>query len=210
MEYPEKCNLCNKDKAISSLCGNIELKVRPIKGSNPSIFLIGQDPTIERGEATAVLNLDKPKLPLYKFIFNEILKPLGLDLNDIYATNLVKCTFPNNQTPNKLAKKTKSSIINVIKPFFYNCNSWLESELKEIQPKLIISFGEPVHTLLVKKYNLDISEKMKECFSKVYPIKLLDMNVCYAPCVHVITKNRQKYYNKMWNEFINNLIKAVI
>ena len=32
----------------------------------------------------------------FKYIVNEILKPAGLSFDNVYATNLIKCRFPNN------------------------------------------------------------------------------------------------------------------
>ena len=85
--------------------GNIELLTKPIRGTNPSIMLVGQDPTIAKGQVRSVLDLENTCGTLYRYITADILSHARLTLNNIYVTNLIKCQFPNNQTPKSLSEK---------------------------------------------------------------------------------------------------------
>jgi uracil-DNA glycosylase len=64
---------------------------------NIRLVVIGQDPTVKRedsrGTINTVLNLDKPRGSLYRYV-SEICDGLGLDLHQhIYATNYAKNFF---------------------------------------------------------------------------------------------------------------------
>ena len=106
MSVPINCEHCKIDKINSNLLdGEIGFPLEPIRGVNPFVMLIGQDPTSAKGKVSSVLDLDNEKGILFKYIVNEILKPAGLSFDNGYATNLIKCRFPNNQTPKRIAGK---------------------------------------------------------------------------------------------------------
>jgi uracil-DNA glycosylase family 4 len=189
--------------------GNIELNLKPVKGANPSVFLVGQDPTIAKGEIYSVLDLENTNSSLYKYIVGEILQPAGLKIDDIYATDLIKCRFPNNQTPRTISQRHGMTIGDFLAPFFFNCRQWFLQELRDIHPKIILSFGEPVHQLLIKEFGWAVPTRMKDAFSNVYNVGLLDDSVYYAPCIH-INSRRQPHYRNLWSKFIQNLKEAVI
>ena len=187
------CDLCKTDEINSNLFdGEIEFPLKPIKGVNPFVMFVGQD----------------PNGILFRWIINEILEPAGISLNNIYATNLIKCRFPNNQTPKLIAQKHGMMIRNFLSPFFQNCKKWLYSELEEVKPKIVISHGEPVHQMLIEMFNGQIPMKMKEAFGQVFPIEIFGTNAYYVPCIHVNSKSR-KLYVSAWNGFIESLRHAV-
>jgi uracil-DNA glycosylase family 4 len=208
LSYPKGCDFCIKAKTNSHLfSGNIELLTKPIRGTNPSIMLVGQDPTIAKGQVYSVLDLENTSGNLYKYITVDILNHAGQTLNNIYATNLIKCQFPNNQTPKSISEKHKVKMKDFLYPFFNNCKHWFFKEVHKIHPKIILSLGEPVHQLLVEEFSWSVPETMKATFSNVYNVNLLDRNVLYIPCIHINTR-RHRYYKERWQKFILNLKKA--
>jgi uracil-DNA glycosylase len=218
MGYPDICNKCVEQKVnVDLFQGNITLKAKPFKGNNPRVMLVGLNPTLRQGEASCVLELNNKKSPIFKFIVDKILKPVGLKLEDTYATNLVKCTFPKNQEPRDICKeayngkKDNKTIRNFLSPFFHYCREHFEAEVHEIKPKIIISFGEIPHQLLVEAFDLDkqkVEKAMKNAFSYIYPVNLLGHKVCYAPCIRKKAIGH-KLLKERFPEFIENLRKAV-
>lgn len=210
MDFPRACNICVKEGINAHLfLGNLELALRPLEGANPLVLLVGQDPTIAKGQIYFVLDLDNPNGRLYKYIVSEILKPVGLTLENIYATDLIKCRFPNNQTPKIISKNHGLTIKDFISPFFHNCRRWFFQEVRGIRPRVVLSFGEPTHQMLVEEFGWDVPSKMREAFGCVYKVSLLDNKIFYAPCIHINTKGKA-HYRKLWPKFIQNLKEAII
>lgn len=204
-----KCDLCKTDNIHADLFnGDIEFPLKPIRGINPFVMLLGQDPTITKGKVSSVLDLENEKGVLFKYLVKEILEKSGLSLDNVYATNLVKCRFPNNQTPNLISKNNHKTITAFLLPFFNNCRKWLYSEIEEIKPKIIISLGQPVHQMLVQELDWEIPIRMKEAFGKIYPVKLSGSKIEYAPCIHINSMGH-KHYKNAWPGFINNLKDTV-
>jgi uracil-DNA glycosylase family 4 len=214
MGFPTDCDICVRAKINTHLFdGSLELDLRPVKGANPSVMLVGQDPTVANGKICSVLDLEKPKSRLYGYIVGEILQPAGLAIDNVYATDLVKCRFPDNQTPNVICethrKTHRITMKEFLTPFFLNCQQWLFQELNEIHPKIIVSFGEPVHQLLIEQFSWDVPPGMKDAFSNVYRVLVFDYNTYYAPCIHISSK-QQRHYRALWDKFIQRLKETVI
>jgi uracil-DNA glycosylase len=210
MGFPTDCKVCVRAKINTHLFdGSLELDLRPVKGANPSVMLVGQDPTITKGRIYSVLDLENTNGSLYKYIVGEILQPVGIKIDNIYATDLVKCHFPNNQTPKIISKNHSMTIKEFLTPFFFSCRQWLFQELRDFCPKIIISFGEPVHQLLVEQFSWEVPSGMKDAFSNVYSVLVFDDNTYYAPCIHINSKGKPHYRN-LWNKFIQRLKETVI
>ena len=210
MGFPRDCDICVQAKINTHLFeGSLELDLRPVKGADPSVMLVGQDPTIAKGKIYSVLDLENPKSRLYKYIVGEILQPAGIKIDNIYATDLVKCRFPNNQTPKIISKSNDITIKEFLTPFFFNCRQWLFQELRDFHPKIVVSFGEPVHQLLVGQFSWDVPSRMKDAFGDVYDVRLLGDSTYYAPCIHINSKGKPHYRN-LWNKFIQHLRETTI
>jgi len=210
MGFPRNCDTCVRAKISTHLFnGNIELNLKPVEGANPSVLLVGQDPTIAKGAIYSALDLENPKSPLYKYIVGEILQPAGLGIDNIYATDLVKCRFPNNQTPKIISNSHDITIKDFLAPFFFNCRQWFFQELRDIHPKIILSFGEPAHQLLCKEFGWAVPTRMKDAFSNVYDVRVFDHDVHYAPCIHINSKGHA-HYRTLWNKFTQTLKETVI
>jgi len=211
MGYPETCELCTRDASIPAGLGReLALAVRPFIGSKPTVMVVGQDPTLMKRDVGTVLELDKPTSRLYRFIAGDILEPVGIDLaRDVYATNLIKCRFPNKETPRILAKNHGVSMTQFLSPFFQNCKGWFLEELQEINPRIVISLGQPVHQMLVSEFSLSVPIKMKDAFGRVCAVSVLDHGLFYVPCIHYNSRAHLHYKN-LWGAFQDNLRKVVL
>lgn len=178
-----------------NLCGNINgvllSKPEVFKGSYaPKVMIVGHSPAVRVSEkANIVLKMDKPNGKLYKYICDDIISPLGIELEQLYCTNLIKCN--TNMLPEDLNKKDKMYIENM----FNNCSKLFEKEVEEVNPRLIISLSGRVFELLSKKY---IGEKMEiqDNFAKMFTLKVADKDIPYIPVIHIpkYNKIRERYF----------------
>lgn len=104
------------------------------------LIVIGQDPTVKnetsRETIETVLNLDKPRGSLYKYI-SLICEGLGLDLcQHIYATNYAKNFF--------IRPPTQIGECNVLDEFSQYWLPLLQEELSLFPGRPIVTLGEPL------------------------------------------------------------------
>ncbi len=118
---------------IRSKCNQV---VVGIGSTTARLFFVGEGSSPEddlMGEPFSGL----PGQLLYK-----LLDKAGLNKDEIYFTNLVKCTTP---ALTKLVIQT--------------CKGWLWKELQVIQPKAVVTLGKlPTQTLLKLKSNFKLSD----------------------------------------------------
>ena len=95
MGYPNKCEICPKDRALEGFGESLQLTVKPFHHArDPQVMLLGLNPTLIRKEARVVLELDDSHSQIYRFVVGDVLTPIGIGLKEhVYATNLIKCTF---------------------------------------------------------------------------------------------------------------------
>lgn len=107
-----------------SRCERRQYATAPVPGLGDigaKYMLIGRDPGKQE---------DKEGIPFIGAAgrrLDELLALAGIDVNDCYITNLVKCHVPGNKTPRK-------AFINACKP-------WLMREIAMVKPKQIITLG---------------------------------------------------------------------
>ncbi len=175
--YPEKCDRCT----------SVDLQVKPyLKNSNGvRVMLIGQDPTIHKknDRVKRVLMLDQPNSQLSRWLRNLFGEETFNSLI-IYATNLIKCSFP--EPPYTTAKGT----IKKLKPYFEKCNEYLRSELVNFRPELVLTLGEPAHKLFVSFLDNadDLIDSMQGAFTGRFAKASKDgLEFDYSPCLHIRT-----------------------
>ena len=108
--------------------------------TNIRLVIIGQDPTVKnrasRKTITTVLNLDKPKGSIYKYI-SKICDGLGLNLHQhVYATNYAKNFFTRPPTQVK-----ECDLLDETSCYWLPL---LQSELSRFPGRMIITLGEPL------------------------------------------------------------------
>jgi DNA polymerase len=124
MEKSEKLQQLAKQIEICHSCGLYKNAKHSVPGEgNP------ESPIVFIGEAPG-FNEDAQGRPFVgnagKYLDN-ILAKVGLERKDIFITNMVKHRPPENREP---ASSELTS-----------CNSWVEEQLKTIEPKIIVALG---------------------------------------------------------------------
>src|SRR5262249_2664433 len=133
--YPKACEQC-KNLSQNDIALRVVPHYRP--GSAMRVMLIGQDPTIDKKpeRVKEVLILDDPNSEIRRWL-EEIFGQDNFRAFTIYATNLVKCSFP--RPPSKLGG------LKFLEPYFQNCKEYIGIELLSFKPSLVLTFGEPAH-----------------------------------------------------------------
>lgn len=148
-----------KEKELEKLnkkmlaCGKCILRsqckqVVPGSGSaNAEIMFIGEAPGKKEEE------LGVPFVGAAGKFLDEMLAVIKLKREDVYITNTVKCRPPENRDPTSEEKAA--------------CWSWLEGQIKIIQPKLIITLGR--HSMNLFLPDKKISEVHGKAIKRNYP-----------------------------------------
>jgi hypothetical protein len=194
MGYPESCDLCVRERINDDLFqGDLRLDIKPFVGVAPTIMLAGLNPTTSTDYPVQhAFALKTPGLPLYDYIVHDILNAAGLRLDDIYATNLVKCTFPAHRQPREICRQQyrrgdDDTVGNFLTPFFKRCSRYLGEEIREIQPSIIICFGQIAHNLMSENYALGsqgLGRRMEDVFGTSCNIMIEERDVTYIPCIY--------------------------
>lgn len=113
------------------------------------LIILGQDPTVtkveERDNVKMTLNLDREKGVLWRHV-NKACHGLGLEVDNIYATNVFKYFYTYKPTKNAATQR-------VLQEHAQSNIELLKEEL-EVYPNLpIITLGEPILKLLTYPEN---------------------------------------------------------
>jgi uracil-DNA glycosylase len=197
--YPIECDKCG-----SLAEKGMKFGVAPYyhAGGKRRIMLIGQDPTIskEPERVTSVLMLDQANSQLKRWLQGMIGK--AFDTLTLYATNLVKCSFP------KPPSTTPEGGLRFIQPYFNNCKDFLKEELRRFAPDCVLTFGEPSHRLFSSMLSNvpQISPYMKEAFTGQFiRAKFDDTEFDYSPCLHIKTFRVAEKYGESVQRFKENM-----
>lgn len=170
-------------------------KVSPFIGKNSQgkVLLVGQDPTVQsKKEIQTVLELDKSTSNLYHFITQGILTPLNLTIDEVYATNIINHFFI--KTPKQIAEKIGMPLSSFVNYFADRCFDGFSKEIKGLNPKVIITLGEPVYEFFNYKFELGL-DKIKNTFATLIKANILEHDIHLIPCVHYNTANLQRHYS---------------
>ena len=171
------CQRCKSEFGISDYL--LYEKPKSYMGSEIlKVMLIGHSPAVRTKEAaTMVLKLDKKDQPLYKYINEKILLPLGVKMTELYATNLIKCQ--TIKLPEDINRK-----VGFFNRCFVQCKTLLEVEIEQVNPDLIISLSETVLKALSIEY-IGIELKMKDSFAQLLKLSINGKIYNYIPVVHI-------------------------
>jgi len=196
-EKIQSCEKCGNNSKIKSYL-TFKKPHCYFKSENPSILLVGHSPSVRTSEeAEYVLKFNLETRPLFTYIKNDILDPLGLKKTDIYATNLIKCkTY-------RMPEDIPTSV-DFFNEAFANCQVLLEMEIFEIKPILILSLSERVLTILSRSY-IHENLKMKDTFGKLLRLPIAGMIIPYIPLVHISKGKNSKVYQHYASEQIKRL-----
>jgi DNA polymerase len=130
--YPKKelqnCKLCDLYKTrLNALAGE--------GNRNADIMLIAQAPgELEDKENKMFIG------PSGKML-DKLLQNAEISRDEIYMTNLIKCNLPQNRRPKQKEIKV--------------CSKYLDEEINEINPKILVPLGYYATKYLFKKYSLN-------------------------------------------------------
>lgn len=145
-DFVKNCNLCNLSKEKIS-CGFGQ-------GNNTSdIFIVG------------INDYELSNQTVFDMLKSMIEKVLLLDMEDVYLTNILKCTVSADY-------KKLGNEINL-------CLDYLKKQISIAKPKLIITMGEAFNYLLGKEENiLDITGNLYR-FNNIKTIPILHPEFVY-------------------------------
>jgi len=123
-------------------CALSATKRHPLCGEgnvNARIFLVAQAPGEKEDREGRMFIGPSGK------VLDELLSEAGVAREEIYMTNLIKCTLPKNRRP-KTAEIER-------------CAPYLEKELEAVDPEVVAPMGRHAVNYILKKYGLDVPSK---------------------------------------------------
>jgi len=165
-------------KAPDIYCGSDDIKV----------LIIGHSPAIKnKRRVETVLDFDREKSNLRRYIADNLLDPLGITIENIYCTNLMKCF--TDELPESKEKKSPGTI----KAITDNCFSLLEKEILAVNPKIVISLSETVLKIMTTRF-IGKALRMKESFARPFDIAIQGKTYTYIPIVHIPKPRIKDHY----------------
>lgn len=162
IENCNKCKLCNNRNNIVLGCGNREAKV----------MFIGEGPGADE-DAQGVPFVGKAGK-----LMNQALKGLGIERDEIYIANVVKCRPPMNRNP-------EPDEVN-------SCLDYLRSQVMLVKPEIIVLLGNvALKAILGNDYSITRSRG----------IWIEKKGIRYMPTFHpaALLRNEQLKIN-FWND----------
>lgn len=130
-ELEESCNGCTKCK----LCQHRTKIVFGVGNKNADIMMIGEGPGADEDAQ------GEPFVGKAGKLMNEAFRGTGINRNNIYITNVVKCRPPQNRDPEK--------------DEIESCKQYLENQIQIIKPKLIVLLGKiALQSILGEEYSI--------------------------------------------------------
>ncbi len=157
-EYIEHCNLCELSKQTQN-------KMLGYGNKNSELYIVGLSCNFQNNEIINIISIVLEKV-------------LGLNINDIYLTNLIKC-------PVLLKNNINKENINLCKEYFIK-------QIDIMRPRYIIALGDVSNYLLENENK--ISYKNGNCYdyNNINLIPMLDLEFVY--------KN-PSYYDELYKDF---------
>lgn len=159
-----KCSLSRNRKNIVNGRGNKKTKV----------IIVGISPTSEQDE------MGSPIAGKYGLLLTRELKNAGIDINDIYVTNIVKCRQSFGVYPKK--KHVDS------------CIGFLKDEIREIRPMIVAPLGMYATKILFETFGMDKQAKEKsiiDTFGLMYLPKDYSFFIVPLPNIIYLPINEQ-------------------
>ena len=206
--YPHSCIKCSYSN--DCLEKVIVLNVGPFyhQGNAFKLMLIGQDPTIfkDKERVKQVLILDEQNGQLRRWLEDLFGKEIFNSFT-IYATNLIKCTFP--KPPSTYRGK------HFLKPYFENCKNYLQQEVLNFKPNLVLTFGEPAHRYFSSMFDNseEIGSTMQSAYGndmKFFKARIKEFEFSYSPSLHIKTFRVAETYGPKIEKFKTALKNEII
>ena len=153
-----------KNTEICRNCKNVVIGKGNLKAS---ILFVGESPGRNEDEqglpfvGAAGKNLDK------------LLGEVGLNLNEIYVTNILKCRPPENRNPSKEEIEAHTP--------------WLKKQIREMKPKVICSLGNYATKFFLSGGNVSLIDKQEgitKLHGKPLNINFNNLQIKLIPLFH--------------------------
>ena len=102
-------------------------------------------------------------------VLDELLESIGLQRNDVYIANVLKCRPPGNRNPT--AEEIRA------------CTPYLDAQLEIIQPEIIATLGNFSLSYIFDKFGLP-KEKISKMHGKVFTVSTIAGVVKIVPLYH--------------------------
>ncbi|RLG17120.1 uracil-DNA glycosylase, partial [Nanoarchaeota archaeon] len=125
---------------------------RPVLGEgNPKaeIMFIGEAPGREEDK------LGRPFVGAAGRLLDGIFSEIGIDREEVYITNVVKCRPPGNRQPTKREMRA--------------CSVYLDKQISIIRPKVIVALGNTAASYILDRYNMRFTS-MERMHGEVFRI----------------------------------------
>lgn len=174
IKYCIRCDLCISRTNVVDGEGSI----------TADMMFIGEAPGYKEDK------LGKPFVGTSGQLLNYYINLYGWHRDHIYMTNVIKCKTPRNREPNNLE--------------IYNCKEYLINELKTVNPKLLVLFGNTAISTLTGYSNV-----VKKLAGKPFKYKNMIIMPMYHPSYININKEFINIYNQHWN-ILYKLFKRLV
>jgi len=118
-------------------CELYKSRTRAVPGEGPhdaKVLFVGEGPGQNEDEQ------GRPFVGAAGKFLTELLESIGLKRSEVFITNIVKCRPPNNRAPRKGEIEA--------------CKSYLESQIRLINPRIICPLGTPaINTVIGDEYS---------------------------------------------------------
>jgi len=129
---------------------------------------------------------------------NELLSKVGLDLEDIYIANILKCRPPENRDP--LPEEIRAH------------TPWLIEQIKQIKPKVICSLGNYATKFFISEGNVDLMAKQPGITSvhgKIRFVNIGGIKVKLIPLFHPAAIIYKRELTPLWEKDMEIVKKEV-
>jgi len=152
-------------------CGLSRGRHRIVNGCGPKdakVLFVGEAPGAKEDDTGT------PFVGRSGRFLDSVLAELGVDRDEVFITNIVRCRPPGNRKPNK-------SEID-------SCQENLLRELKEVRPEVVVALGATAINFLTGN-----SGKLDTMIGKEMKVDFAGINLTVVPCYHpsAAMRNRQ-------------------
>ena len=166
------------------------------------LVIVGQDGGITTKSIVGkALMLDDKDSLLYKYISEHILSPLGLEVDQVSAFNLISISF--NTSIAEIAKCESISLNDLVSQLAEFTYGDFKDKLVKYKPDYMVTLGNPVFEFLKKKTGIT-TLPIRDSFAVEYKMVLDGHPIICLPCVHMRTYN---VYRKVYKDQDNRLRK---
>ena len=165
-EVEKEINQLTQDVANCKKCELWKTRKNPVVGNgalNAQVMFIGEAPGYHENMQGI------PFVGRAGEVFDELLKSIGLEREEVYVCNILKCRPPDNRNPFDLEIKA--------------CTSYLDRQITAIKPKVIGTLGNFATSYVLEKFGLQ-TEKIGKIHGKTFHIKNLLFDARIIPLYH--------------------------